>query len=196
MPADLELAETIDRAAVWADTKVPDIVVVLTDGANTQGVDPLFAAEQAADRRVRVFTIGFGTTGETTMVCNPSQAGADFIADPFGEQKVGDFGPAGDFGQIGGFGGTSQLLTIDEPTLQSVAAITGGDYFRANDAQQLLDVFLSLPTQPATIAKDIEVTSGLAGLAAVLATLTLVVATRSRVVDRRPTNDASDADRD
>src|SRR5437016_6157668 len=40
----------------------PDTIVVLTDGANTQGVDPVTAAKQAAARRVRIYTIGFGTT--------------------------------------------------------------------------------------------------------------------------------------
>ncbi|MEM7094221.1 MAG: VWA domain-containing protein [Actinomycetota bacterium] len=155
----IDLSETIDRDAVWgSEEKVPDIIVVLTDGANTQGVDPIFAAEQAADRRVRVYTIGFGTTSETTQVCNPQQAGADFIADPFGEVAAGDFGPAGDFGQIGGFGSISQFLVIDEPTLQTVAATTGGEYFRAEDAEQLVDIFLNLPTQIAVQTREAEAT--------------------------------------
>lgn len=169
LPDGVDLSETIDRDEVWADDKVPDIVVVLTDGANTQGIDPILAAEMAADRRVRVFTIGFGTTEETTMVCNPDQAGADFIADPFGEELVGDVGPAGDFGQIGGFGGVSQFLVIDEPTLQAVAAITGGEYFRAQDADQLLDVFLNLPTQLTLQPRDVEISWVFVALAALLA---------------------------
>ena len=41
---------------------VPDIVVVLTDGRNTRGIEPLEAAKAVARRRVRVYTIGFGTT--------------------------------------------------------------------------------------------------------------------------------------
>ncbi|MEA4907362.1 MAG: VWA domain-containing protein [Chloroflexi bacterium] len=40
---------------------VPDIIVVLTDGVFTTGPHPLEAAQQAADRGVRVYTIGFGT---------------------------------------------------------------------------------------------------------------------------------------
>src|SRR6266704_2688651 len=35
-----------------------DVIVVLTDGSNNRGVDPQTAAKQAADRGVRVFTIG------------------------------------------------------------------------------------------------------------------------------------------
>ena len=45
----------------FASKYVPDVVVLLTDGAATTGVDPRVAARQAADRGVRVFTIGFGT---------------------------------------------------------------------------------------------------------------------------------------
>ena len=40
---------------------VPDIVVLLTDGVHSTGPMPLDAAQQAADRGVRIYTIGFGT---------------------------------------------------------------------------------------------------------------------------------------
>ncbi|HYI52930.1 MAG TPA: VWA domain-containing protein, partial [Microlunatus sp.] len=50
-------AESAQRAGYASD-----VIVVLTDGANTQGVEPAEAAEAAAVRGVRVFTIGFGTT--------------------------------------------------------------------------------------------------------------------------------------
>ena len=59
---------------------MPDIVVLLTDGANTRGVDPVAAAQQAADRRVRIYTIGFGTTTPTSMVCTREQLGADVFS--------------------------------------------------------------------------------------------------------------------
>ena len=49
----------------------PDTIVVLTDGRNTQGVDPVTAAEEAAARHLRVYTIGFGTTKPAPMVCAP-----------------------------------------------------------------------------------------------------------------------------
>ena len=49
-----------------------DVIVVLTDGANTQGVDPKTAAAQAA-RGVRFYTIGFGTTTPTRMACTGAQ---------------------------------------------------------------------------------------------------------------------------
>lgn len=37
-------------------------IVLLTDGRRTTGPDPIDAARMAADRGVRVFTVGFGTT--------------------------------------------------------------------------------------------------------------------------------------
>lgn len=36
-------------------------IVLLTDGQNTNGPDPIAAAQMAADRGVKVFTVGFGT---------------------------------------------------------------------------------------------------------------------------------------
>jgi Ca-activated chloride channel family protein len=41
-------------------------IIMLTDGQRTTGVDPLDAAKLAADRGVRVYTVGIGTVdGET-----------------------------------------------------------------------------------------------------------------------------------
>ena len=108
----------------------PDTIVVLTDGANTEGVEPLVAAEQAAARQVRVYAIGFGTTEPSQPVCNIDQLGGD-LADTGGF----DPGPPGGGGP-GGPGGR-RFLEIDEETLQGVADLTGGQYFRAEDADQL-----------------------------------------------------------
>jgi Ca-activated chloride channel homolog len=38
------------------------VIVLLTDGQNNQGPDPLDAAEKAANRGIRIFTVGLGTT--------------------------------------------------------------------------------------------------------------------------------------
>ncbi len=127
----------------------PDTIVVLTDGANTQGVTPITAAEQAAARRIRVFTIGFGTTQPSQMVCTP-------------DQVSGDAGLRGDGrGRLGGGGGpgSTRFQLLDEPTLKEVAKLTGGDYFRAEDAKQLVDVLTDLPKDIVIQEKDIEITS-------------------------------------
>src|SRR4051794_41101457 len=49
-------------APTKSGTYVPDIIVLLTDGANNRGIAPLDAVPYAVERRVRVYTIGFGTT--------------------------------------------------------------------------------------------------------------------------------------
>jgi Ca-activated chloride channel family protein len=117
----------------------PDIIVLLTDGANSQGPLPIDAAQQAADRQVRVYTIGFGTSDPIEMVCTQQQLGSDAFGNGFGSGFGAGFGS--------GFGGFRRYLVIDEPTLQTVADITGGDYYRAESADQLFEVFQELPTQ-------------------------------------------------
>jgi Ca-activated chloride channel homolog len=92
---------------------------VLTDGANTQGVDPVTAAKQAAARHLRVYTIGFGTTQPAPFVCTPDQLSGDL---PVGGNRPGR-----------GFGG-GRNQQIDEDALTQVATITGGRYFAAKDA--------------------------------------------------------------
>jgi Ca-activated chloride channel family protein len=134
----------------------PDIIVLLTDGANSQGPLPLDAAEQAVDRQVRVYTIGFGTSNPERMSCTRQQLGSD----SFGNGPRGGFGGGfggGGFGG-GGFGGDfRRFLVIDETTLKAVADSTGGEYYRAENADQLTEVFRELPTQIVLQKETIEV---------------------------------------
>ena len=46
---------------------------------------------------------------------------------------------------------------IDEPTLAAIAETTGGAYFRAADADQLVDVFLNLPTEIELQQEEVEI---------------------------------------
>ncbi|GAB1820081.1 VWA domain-containing protein [Herbidospora sp. RD11066] len=114
----------------------PDTIVVLTDGSNTDGVDPVTAAEQAAARRLRIFTIGFGTTEPASMVCSPDQVSGDSWR-----------GGGGGFGGFGDGNMRRRVMQIDEEALTQVADATGGKYFRAEDAGQLTDVLTDLPSQ-------------------------------------------------
>lgn len=144
------------------DDYEPDIIVLLTDGAATQGVDPLVAAEQAAERRVRVYTIGFGTTDPAPLVCSRDQLGSDAIP--------GRFGPGGQGGGPGG-GGRLQALRFDGETLASVAEITGGGYYQAEDADQLTEVFENLPADVALQKKETEVSVAFVAMGALAALL-------------------------
>ena len=100
------------------------MIVVLTDGSNNEGVAPQTAARQAATRGVRVFTIGFGTTNPAPLVCSGSQ---------FGGFGGGGYGGGG-YG--GGFGGRNPLVA-DYGALRQIAGITGGKFYRAQNADQL-----------------------------------------------------------
>jgi Mg-chelatase subunit ChlD len=114
-------------------------IVVLTDGANTQGVEPRTAAEEAKLRRLRVFTIGFGTTTPAPMVCDSSQF------DYGGYGGFGGYGGYGGYGGRGGFDRGRNVRDIDEPTLKSIAQITGGEYHRAENAAELQRALDTLP---------------------------------------------------
>jgi Ca-activated chloride channel homolog len=139
----------------------PDIIVLLTDGANTRGISPVDAAQYAAQRKVRVYTIGFGTTNPTSIVCTSQQLGGDV----FGE---GQAFPGGGGGFPGGGGGRS-FLTIDEDTLRKVADATGGQFYRAQDADQLTKVFQDLPRTVVVQHEQREITVIFAAAGLVLA---------------------------
>jgi Ca-activated chloride channel family protein len=149
----------------------PEIVVLLTDGANTTGVTPAEAAEVAAQRGVRVYPIGFGTQNPTTMVCTAKQLGGSGFGGFGGAFGGGRFGP-------GGGGPRGNFLVADEGALREVAATTGGRYFAARDADQLQSVLNDLPRQVKTTRRDIEVSVLLVGLAALLVLATVGAAAR------------------
>ncbi|GAA1405238.1 VWA domain-containing protein [Catellatospora coxensis] len=121
---------------------VADTIVVLTDGANTQGVDPVTAAQEAKARGLRVYTIGFGTTDPAPLICSPDQMTAGSGARP----------------EWRGGGGGRRAQLIDEDTLGEVAELTGGEYFRAQDAEQLVDVLTDLPGTIVVQKRDVEMT--------------------------------------
>jgi Ca-activated chloride channel family protein len=63
---DGEKKEKKDFTPVAPGSYASAAIIMLTDGQRTTGVDPLEAAKMAADRGVRVYTVGIGTVdGET-----------------------------------------------------------------------------------------------------------------------------------
>ncbi|MCB9136816.1 MAG: VWA domain-containing protein [Caldilineaceae bacterium] len=151
----------------------PDIIVLLTDGANSRGPLPLDAAQQAADRGIRVYTIGFGTTNPGAMVCTRAQLGGDLFRGGGGGFPGGFSGGGG-----GGGGGMRRFIVLDEPTLRGVAELTGGAYFQAENADQLLDVFMNLPSHVVMQKESREISVFFAGLAALLATSAVFLSLR------------------
>lgn len=136
---------------------IPAIIVLLTDGVSNSGPLPLDAAQEAVKRGIRVYTIGFGTANPGALPdCN---GGLSF------------FRPQGEFG--GGGGGF--FRGIDERTLQEIAQMTGGEYYSATSASELMDVFKNLPTYLITVRELAEVTAIFTAIGAALALLAILL---------------------
>lgn len=129
-------------------------IVVLTDGANTQGVEPATAAAEAAARRLRVYTIGFGSTTPAPLVCSSAQAG------DFGQ------GPGGGFGRGGGGGRNPQIA--DEGSLEQVAEATGGQFYQAENASELQKALGDLPSAITLTHEDRDLASWFSALGGLL----------------------------
>lgn len=133
----------------------PSIIVLLTDGASNQGPLPLEAAQQAVDRGVRVYTIGFGTEEGGSIECGQFQG-----RDSFGSNSRR-------------FGGGRWRRGIDEPTLMQIADMTGGTYYSAESANELQEVFQSLPTYLITKHETREISVAFVALGALMAAMAI-----------------------
>jgi Ca-activated chloride channel family protein len=90
------------------------VIVLLTDGVNNAGqIDPLTAAEAAKALGIKVYTIGAARPGQVPVP----------VDGLFGQQI------------------TYQESILDEETLQHVADITGGRYYRAEDTAGLKAIY-------------------------------------------------------
>jgi Ca-activated chloride channel family protein len=123
-------APTPTPTPVPAGTHAPAVIVLLTDGENNESPDPAAAAQTAADRGVRIHTVGIGSAAGTNVNLN-------------------------------GFLVHTQL---DEATLQQISQITGGTYYSATDAQQLLAIYDNLDTQVILQPEMTELTAIFAGI--------------------------------
>jgi Ca-activated chloride channel family protein len=86
------------------------VIVLITDGED-HGSDALSMAETAAEQGIMIYTIGFGSPeGEPIPVYNDRGDVVDFKKDRTGEVV---------------------LSRLDEGTLQEIAGVGGGKYFRA-----------------------------------------------------------------
>lgn len=140
----------------------PSIIVLLTDGANNAGALPLDAAQQAADRGVRVYTIGFGTEIGSQ---GPPNCGVRFMGrEPFGG------GPP-----FGGGGNGRFRRGIDEDTLKLIAGMTDGTYYSAESGNELQSVFQELPTNIIVRHEVMEVSVYFAGIGALAAAIAIIL---------------------
>lgn len=107
------------------------VVILLTDGVNNTGYQsPKLAAQIAEEFGIKVYTIGVGSMGETLAPVSRRSDGK-FI---FGIARV----------------------EIDEELLREIADMTGGQYFRATDAESLEAIYASIDQLEKT---EMEITS-------------------------------------
>jgi Ca-activated chloride channel homolog len=145
----------------------PHIIVLLTDGASNAGPLPLTAAQQAIERGVRVYTIGFGTTNNRSAM----NCGDDDPFSNFGQP----FDPGG--GGFGGGGGGFRR-EIDEETLTQIAKLTGGEYYVATSAGELQDVFQNLPTYVTATRETTEISVFFTAFAVLMAVIAMILSLR------------------
>ncbi len=104
------------------------VIILLTDGRNNAGsISPRTAAEAAAALHVKIYTIGAGAKG---LVPYP-------VRDLFGNKA---------YQQV--------ELDLDEDSLKEIAAITGGQFFRATDTQTLRKVYSQIDRLEKTPLED------------------------------------------
>ena len=128
--ADLAL---LDEAAPRG-TFAPAIIVLLTDGENTDPPEPLEVAQTAIERGVRVYTVGIGTEEGDTI-------GAD---------------------------GFNLFTQLNESVLEEIALLTEGVYFMLDDMEYTPLVYEELETEFVVESEEVEVTSFLGGVSALL----------------------------
>ncbi len=94
------------------------VIILLTDGVNNSGqIDPMTAAQIAADYGIRVYAVGIGSEGVAPTPTLNAWGGISFV-----QAKV----------------------EIDEDILRRIAEQTGGRYFRATDNTKLAEIYAEI----------------------------------------------------
>lgn len=91
------------------------VIILLTDGMNNAGeIDPVTAGEMAAAFGIRIYAIGIGTRGTAPYPIDDPVFGRRYQNVP---------------------------VEIDEEMLMHIADITGGEYWRATDLDEFIEVY-------------------------------------------------------
>ncbi len=91
------------------------VIILLTDGVNNRGViDPVSAAKLAKELGIKIYSIGVGTKGFAEIPQKNAFGIETYVKVP---------------------------VEIDEDMLKKISSYTGGEYFRATDAQKLKTIY-------------------------------------------------------
>ena len=145
------------------------VIVLLTDGENNTGmIEPELAAKIASDKGIRIYTIGVGTVGGAAIP----------YYDPSGEKHY--------YRQ-----GNQLLMTrLDEKTLQTIASITRGEYFRATDVNTLRQIYNEIAqmekhkieTRKYTVYNELYIYFLIPGIAVFILELALFTGKQKRLI--------------
>ena len=110
------LATAVKR--LQASDAASKVVIILTDGRSNVGeIGPVTAAQMAQALGVRVYTIGAGSMGSARIPVDDPLRGRVYM---------------------------NMRVDIDETSLEEVASLTGGRYFRATDRESLADIYAEI----------------------------------------------------
>ena len=125
--------QVAQRVRVDGTRRPPASILVLSDGAQTQGVlEPLQAAQRAKRLKIPVYTVAFGTANGVVEV----------VDDNGFTQRV--------------------TVPPDPPTLRQVSQTTGGRFYAAPDGARLNAVYEELGSRLGHETKDREITAAFA----------------------------------
>lgn len=116
----------------------PAVIILVTNGANNTGPSPLEAARLAAERGIRIYTVGLSSpSGPVNTSCqssDPSGFGGEYEHDVSGTSEV------------------------DTKTMQQIADLTGARYFPASGLSGLKNVFQDAQLRRILVIENFEVT--------------------------------------
>ncbi|MBU4318677.1 MAG: VWA domain-containing protein [Proteobacteria bacterium] len=105
-----------------------NIIILLTDGRSNSGeLKPEVAADIAAAKKVKVYTVGVGSYGKAPFLVQHPVWGDQYVY---------------------------QNVDIDEDTLKQVASKTEGRYFRAQDTEKLNEIYDTIDQLEKTETKE------------------------------------------
>ena len=91
------------------------VIILLTDGVNNTGkISPIAAAEAAQAMGIKIYTIGVGVRGDAPIPMRDAAGNARMVM---------------------------ARVDVDEKTLQAVADLTGGKFYRATDTDSLQKIY-------------------------------------------------------
>ena len=131
--------QVAQRVPAEKGEKPPASILVLSDGAQTQGVlEPVQAAQRAKKLKIPVYTVAFGTADGVVEVVDDN-------------------------------GFTQRVTVPPDPqTLRRVSQATGGRFYAAPDAEALNAVYEELGSRIGSVKEEREITAGFAAGGALL----------------------------